>query len=345
MRKVIVTGGAGYIGSHVVVELAGSGYQPIIIDNFSNSERFIIDRLKKLTGKSDLSVYDFDCLDKKAFADVLKKEGSIEGIIHFAAFKAVGESVAHPLKYYRNNLDSLLNVLELMSEYQIKQLVFSSSCTVYGTTKELPVTEFTPTVKADSPYGNTKKIGEEILKDTINSGVQIKVAALRYFNPVGAHPSALIGELPIGRPNNLIPFITQTAAGLQKELQIFGNTYNTFDGTCVRDFIHVVDLAKAHIAALGYLNKSQQTPLFDVFNIGTGKGNSVLEMVQGFEKVTGVKLNYRIVDKRSGDVEQIYADTTKANEVLGWNSHLTIEDSLLDAWNWQKQLLDIKITK
>jgi UDP-glucose 4-epimerase len=232
-----------------------------------------------------------------------------------------------------------------MAEYQIKQLVFSSSCTVYGTTKELPVTELTPTVKADSPYGNTKKVGEEILRDTVNSGTQIKVAALRYFNPVGAHPSALIGELPIGRPNNLVPFITQTAAGLQKELQIFGDTYNTTDGSCVRDFIHVVDLAKAHIAALGYLNKSQQIPLLDVFNIGTGKGNSVLEMVHGFEKVTGLKLNYRIVDKRPGDVEQIYADTKKANEVLGWKSHLTIEDSLLDSWNWQKQLTEIKITK
>jgi len=343
MKKVIVTGGAGYIGSHVVVELLASGYLPIIIDNFANSERFIIDRLKELTGKNDISVYEFDCLDKAAFSEVLKKEGEIEGIIHFAAFKAVGESVAEPLKYYRNNLDSLLNILELMPEHGIKQLVFSSSCTVYGTAKELPVTELTPVVKAESPYGNTKKICEEILKDTVDAGVPIKVAALRYFNPVGAHPSSLIGELPIGRPNNLVPFITQTAAGLQKELQIFGDTYSTPDGSCVRDFIHVVDLAKAHIAALGYLAKVPDEKLFDVFNIGTGKGNSVLEMVHGFEKVTGLKLKYRIVDKRAGDVEQIYADTHKANEVLGWQAHQTIEDSLRDSWNWQKKLAEIPI--
>lgn len=340
MKKVIVTGGAGYIGSHVVVELLASGYEPIIIDNFSNSERFILDRLKQLTGKSDISAYEFDCLDKEKFAEVIRKEGEIAGIIHFAAYKAVGESVAFPLKYYRNNLDSLLNVLELMKEFNIKQLVFSSSCTVYGTAKELPVTELTPVVKAESPYGNTKKICEEILKDSVVSGIPIKVAALRYFNPVGAHPSSLIGELPIGRPNNLVPFITQTAAGLQKELQIFGDTYSTPDGSCVRDFIHVVDLAKAHIAALEYLSKTKEEPHMEVFNIGTGKGNSVLEMVHEFEKVTGVKLNYRIVDKRAGDVEQIYADTKMANEVLGWKATKTIGDSLLDSWNWQKKLAD-----
>lgn len=335
-KKILVTGGAGYIGSHTVVELINSGYEPIIIDNFSNSEKNVIDGLKEITGKN-IKVYEGDCNDKLFLSNLFKKEKNIDGVIHFAAYKAVGESVQEPLKYYFNNINSLVVLLETMEQNDCNNIVFSSSCTVYGQPDKLPVTEETPKKPAESPYGNTKKIGEDILTDYQKSGGNIKSVALRYFNPIGAHPTGKIGELPLGVPNNLVPFVTQTAAGIRKEFTIFGNDYNTKDGTCVRDFIHVVDLAKAHVKSLEYLDKFEKN-IFDVFNIGTGNGNTVLEVVQTFEKVTGEKLNYKIGNRRPGDVEKVYANVDKATKVLHWKAELSLEESLKDAWNWQKKL-------
>ena len=336
-EKIIVTGGAGYIGSHTVVALVESGFEPVIIDDFSNAERQVHERLESITGKS-LTLHEGDCNDMNFMSGVIEKEGNIKGVIHFAAFKAVGESVQKPLAYYQNNIGSLLVLLKLMEKHNIDNFVFSSSCTVYGQPDQLPVTETTAKKPAESPYGNTKQICEEIIEDYVKSTTQFKAVSLRYFNPIGAHPSSLIGELPLGVPGNLVPFVTQTAAGLRPEIVVFGDDYNTPDGTCIRDYIHVVDLAKAHVKAIAYIQKSSQAKLYDIFNLGTGKGNSVLEVIKTFEKVTGEKLNYKIGPRRSGDVEQVYASVDKSNDLLGWTAGLDLGQALKDAWNWQKTL-------
>ena len=339
--KVLVTGGAGYIGSHTVVELYNSGYDVIIVDNLSNSDISAISGIEKITGEKPNFV-NLDLKDKAATKEFFNNNSDIDAVIHFAAYKAVGESVENPLKYYDNNLNSLMNVLQGMKENGIEDIVFSSSCTVYGQPDVLPVTEKAPIKKANSPYGNTKQIAEEILEEFIGSGAKIKAIALRYFNPIGAHKSALIGELPIGVPNNLVPFITQTAAGLRKELSVFGNDYNTADGSAIRDYIHVVDLAKAHIVSVDRMFTGKNKNAFEMFNIGTGIGLSVLEIINSFEKATSVKLNYKIVDRRAGDVEQVWADTSFANKELGWKAETDIETSLLSAWNWEKKIRNIK---
>ncbi len=335
MKKILITGGAGYIGSHTAVELIKAGLEPIVLDDLSNSNPQVIDRLKEITGK-EITFYQGDCNDRSTL-DTIAKTHQLAGVIHFAAFKAVGESTEQPLKYYRNNVGSLITLLDFMSENKIPDLVFSSSCTVYGQPEVLPVTEATPRQEAESPYGNTKKICEDILIDIVKSQAGLRVISLRYFNPVGAHPSSKIGELPIGKPNNLVPFITQTAAGIREKLTIFGNDYDTPDGTCVRDFIHVMDLADAHVKAFTYLNDKSKD-FYDVFNVGTGNGNTVLEVIQAFEKVNGVKLNYEIGPRRPGDVVKIWADTKKINAVLGWTPSKTLEDSMRDSWNWEKSL-------
>lgn len=335
MKKILITGGAGYIGSHTAVELVNSGFEPIIIDDLSNSNEDVIDRLEEITGKR-LAFYLGDCSDR-ALLDKIAKEHELSGVIHFAAFKAVGESTKLPLKYYHNNVGSLLVLLDFMKDKGIKDLVFSSSCTVYGQADELPVTEETTRKDAESPYGNTKKICEDILKDFVASKPGIRVISLRYFNPIGAHPSAKIGELPSGIPSNLVPFVTQVAAGIREKVTVFGDDYDTVDGTCVRDYIHVVDLADAHVKALAFL-ENQPVDSYEVFNVGTGNGNTVLEVIQTFEKVNGLKLNYQIGPRRPGDVVKIWADTQKINTVLGWFPKFTLEDSLRDSWNWEKTL-------
>ncbi len=336
-KKFLVTGGAGYIGSHTVAELANAGYEPIIVDNLSNSQSSVIENLRTLT-KQDLQFFEIDCGDKNALSAAFKSAGPIDGVIHFAAYKAVGESVKDPLKYYKNNVGSLITLLAVMKENNCTHLVFSSSCTVYGQPDQLPVTEVTVRKDAESPYGNTKKICEDILMDYVQSQAAIKCVSLRYFNPIGAHASALIGELPLGVPQNLVPFVTQTAAGIREELTIFGNDYNTQDGTCIRDYIHVVDLALAHIKALQYLDRQKTDNFYDVFNVGTGKGNSVLEIVKAFEASTGVKLNYRIGERRKGDIEKIFANAEKSHTLLEWKTQLTLNDALRSAWEWQKAL-------
>ncbi len=341
MKQVLVTGGTGYIGSHTVVELQNAGFEVIIVDNFSNSSIEVLDGIEKITGIKPL-FEEFDLTEKEKVASFFGKYPQIEAIIHFAAFKAVGESVANPVKYYRNNLDSLVNILEAMDHFAIQGIVFSSSCTVYGQPETLPVNENAPVLKANSPYGNTKQISEEIIQDMLVACPELRAIALRYFNPVGAHPTALIGELPLGIPQNLVPFITQTAAGLRKQLSVFGRDYNTPDGTAIRDYIHVVDLAKAHVVAVKRLVESKNKKPFEVFNLGTGKGLSVLEIVTSFEKVTGQKLNYAIVDRRPGDVEKVYADTAFANEELGWKAESTLDDILSSAWKWEKRIRGIK---
>ncbi|KYG76216.1 UDP-glucose 4-epimerase [Roseivirga ehrenbergii] len=335
MQNILVTGGAGYIGSHTVVELHNAGYNPIIVDNLSNSRKSVLTGLKNITGK-DFTFYQIDCNDRNAFRQVFKSH-DISGVIHFAAYKAVGESVAKPLEYYENNVGSLMTLIRLMKEEGVEKLIFSSSCTVYGQPDQLPVTEQSPKKTAESPYGNTKQVCEEIIEDTSISDKSFRAIALRYFNPVGAHPSSEIGELPLGVPNNLVPFITQTAAGWREQLTVFGDNYDTEDGSCIRDYIHVVDLAKAHVKSLEYLTKHANLS-FDIFNIGTGKGNTVLEIVNTFEEISGVKLNYRIGERRSGDIEKIYADVTKSSETLGWKTEKSLKDSLKDSWNWQKTL-------
>ncbi|UII29474.1 UDP-glucose 4-epimerase GalE [Fulvivirga maritima] len=335
-KKILVTGGAGYIGSHTCVELINSGYTPIIIDNFSNSEKFILDRLKELTGQ-EVALEEGDCGDYDFLKSVFKKHADISGVIHFAAYKAVGESAKLPLKYYQNNLLSTINMLKVLDEEGVTNFVFSSSCTVYGEPDKLPVTEETPTKPAESPYGRTKQICEDITTDFAKTSETFKGIFLRYFNPIGAHPTSLIGELPLGTPNNLVPFITQTAAEIREKLTIFGNDYNTADGTCIRDYIHVVDLAKAHIAALDYL-LARKDACLEVFNVGTGNGNSVQEVVDTFQEVTGVKLNYEIGARRSGDVEKVYADASKVERELKWKAEITLAEALKDAWNWQKSL-------
>lgn len=336
-ETILVTGGTGFIGSHTTVELQEAGYNVVSIDNLSNSNISVLDGIEKITGKKP-KFYNIDCCDKDKLAKVFA-ENKIDGIIHFAASKAVGESVEKPLLYYRNNILSLVNLLELMPKYGVKGFIFSSSCTVYGqpTPENLPVTENAPIQKALSPYGNTKQINEEIIADYIHSGAPLKAIILRYFNPIGAHPSAHIGELPIGVPMNLIPFVTQTAAGIREQLKIFGNDYDTPDGTCIRDYIYVVDLAKAHVAAMArVLNGDSQS--IDYFNIGTGKGISTLEVVNTFEKATGVKLNWTFAPRREGDIEKVWGNVDKANNILGWKAETPLEDVLRTAWNWQKTL-------
>ena len=335
--KILVTGGTGYIGSHTVVELQNSGYDVVIIDNLSNSQIDVVNNIEKISGIRP-SFEQLDCLDYDGLDKIFTKYSGIKGIIHFAASKAVGESVQKPLLYYRNNLVSLINLLELMPKYGVGGIIFSSSCTVYGQPDILPVTENAPIKKAESPYGNTKQINEEIIYDFVKSGAPINAILLRYFNPIGAHPTALLGELPNGVPQNLIPFLTQTAIGIREKLSVFGDDYNTPDGSCIRDYINVVDLAKAHVIAMDRILKQKQEEKVEVFNIGTGRGLSVLELIHAFENSTGVKLNYQIVGRRSGDIEQVWANPDRANNVLGWKAESSIEDTLRSAWEWQKKL-------
>lgn len=338
-KRILVTGGTGYIGSHTVVELQKEGYEVIVVDNLSNSNQEVLDGIEKITGIRPLFEL-LDCKDYEALDQMFGRYPGIEGIIHFAASKAVGESVEKPLIYYRNNLIPLLNLLELMPLHRVKNLVFSSSCTVYGQPEELPVTEQAPIQPALSPYGNTKQISEEIIRDALYANPSLKSILLRYFNPIGAHPSAEIGELPNGVPNNLLPFITQTAMGVREELKVFGDDYHTPDGSCIRDYIHVVDLAKAHVVAIKRMEHGASEQPVEVFNLGTGKGLSVLEIIRLFEQVNGVKVPYRIVGRREGDIEQVWADPTFANTVLGWKAEETVEDTLRSAWKWEKKLAD-----
>lgn len=339
MSRILVTGGTGYIGSHTVVELQQAGYQVTIVDNLSNSNIGVLQGIEQITGiKPDFE--NVDCLDYKNFNVVFDRYSDIEGVIHFAASKAVGESVEKPLMYYRNNLGSLINLMDIMNQHGVRNLVFSSSCTVYGQpdADHLPVDETAPRKTATSPYGNTKQINEDIICDQAHAHKELNAVILRYFNPIGAHPTALIGELPNGVPNNLLPFVTQTAAGIREKLRVFGNDYNTPDGSCIRDYIYVVDLAKAHVKAIERMLKANDRDQVEVFNLGTGRGLSVLEIIRDFEKATGVKLNYEIVGRREGDIEQVWAKADKANTVLGWKADTPILDVLRSAWNWQQRL-------
>lgn len=338
MSKVLVTGGTGFIGSHTVVELLNKGYDVIIVDDLSNSQLEVLDGIKVITGIRPL-FYDYDLREETNIRKLFHDHPDIQSIIHFAASKAVGESVANPLLYYSNNLFSLIYLLQAMKDFKVKNIVFSSSCTVYGQPDTLPVTEDTPFKPAESPYGNTKQICEEILRDTCKAEPLIHAISLRYFNPVGAHESALIGELPRGMPNNLVPFITQTAAGIRQELKVFGNDYATPDGSAVRDYIHVTDLAKAHVIALERMIRQKQKSNYEFFNLGTGKGMTVLELIHAFERVNKLKVNYRIVDRRPGDVEKIYADTSLANHELGWKTELGVDEMMCSAWKWQQYLM------
>jgi len=333
---ILVTGGTGYIGSHTVVALIEQGFDVVIADNLCNSELFILDRIEEITGVRP-RFYQVELCNLPEIESLFIQEKSIQAVIHFAALKAVGDSVKSPLAYYKNNLTSLISLLEAMQHASVKHLVFSSSCTVYGEPDHLPVTESTPIKPALSPYGNTKQIGEEILVDQTKASGSSCIA-LRYFNPVGAHSSALIGELPIGMPNNLVPFITQSAIGKLGPLRVFGSDYNTNDGTCIRDYIHVEDVASAHVAAMNRMLKSEQKESFEVFNIGTGTGNTVLEVIQAFEESTGMKLNYSICDRREGDIEKVYADTSRSNNILGWKAKKTLQEMMASAWAWEKQL-------
>jgi len=336
-KKILVTGGAGYIGSHTVVELVNAGFSPIIVDDFRNSKPFILERIQALT-HTNIPFYEIDCNDSIQMEKIFTDHPDLSGVIHFAAYKSVNESVNNPLIYYKNNVGSLVVLLELLEKYSINNLVFSSSCTVYGEPDVPVVTEKTELQPATSPYGETKIICEKIIKDTKTTSKNLQAVLLRYFNPVGAHSSATLGELPQGIPNNLLPYLTQTVNGLRDVLTVYGDTYkNTSDGTCVRDYIHVVDLAKAHVKALQWLGKKSE-PIVEVFNLGTGNGSSVLEVITTFEKVNNKKVNYIIGPKREGDVEQIYADATKANQVLGWSCQYTLADSLKHSWEWEKSL-------
>ncbi len=336
-KKIIVTGGTGYIGSHTAVELIEEGYEVILIDNLYNSEATVAEQIAAITGEApQLEIFDLG--DREKLDIFFRNNENTAGIIHFAAYKAVGESVRKPLEYYRNNLVSLMNLLEVMKKYAIPCMVFSSSCTVYGQPQILPVKEDTPVQPAVSPYGNTKKIGEEIIRDAVLAGNNIKAISLRYFNPIGAHPSALIGELPRGIPENLVPFITQTASGLRDELKVFGNDYNTPDGTCIRDYLHVVDLAKAHVIAIERLIGKKNNKDYEVFNLGTGEGVSVLEAIKSFERVSGVKLKYRITGRRAGDIEKIWADPSQANRELGWKTNSSLDEAMRTAWEWEKNI-------
>lgn len=338
-QSILVTGGTGFIGSHTTVELIEAGYKVVIVDNLSNSNEDVINGIEKITGVRP-AFEKVDCCDLAALEQVFCKYPDIKGVIHFAASKAVGESVEKPLMYYRNNINSLVNLLELMPKHDVSGIIFSSSCTVYGqpSKENLPVTEDAPIQKALSPYGNTKQINEDIIHDFIHSGADIKAVILRYFNPIGSHPSAIIGELPNGVPMNLIPFVTQTAMGIREQLKIFGNDYDTPDGTCIRDYIYVVDLAKAHVKAMERVLDNKDSEPLEVFNIGTGRGLSTLEVVNGFEKATGVKLNWTYAPRREGDIEKVWGNVDKANNVLGWKAEANIDDVLRSAWHWQKKL-------
>jgi len=335
--KILVSGGLGYIGSHTVVALSEAGYEVIVVDNLSNTRIEVLDGIESIIGRRP-AFYQLDLRNELQVVELFDKEPSIEGVIHFAASKAVGESVENPLLYYENNLSAFIYLLKQLADKPKAHLIFSSSCTVYGQADVMPITEDAPIKVAESPYGNTKQIGEEILKDTVKVSSGFSAIALRYFNPIGAHDSAKIGELPLGVPQNLVPFITQTAAGIRKELAVFGNDYPTPDGTCIRDYIHVVDLAEAHVAALTRLVKGESISDYEVFNLGTGKGSSVLEVIESFEKVSGSKLPYRIADRREGDVIQAFADTEKANSILGWKSKYSLDDALASAWAWERKL-------
>lgn len=337
MDKILVTGGLGFIGSHTVVELQKEGYEVVIIDNLSNASKDVLDGITSITGIKPL-FEKLDLKDKEHVESFFKKHQDLKGVIHFAASKAVGESVQEPLMYYENNISTLVYILKELKQLSLANFIFSSSCTVYGQADELPITENAPIKVAESPYGNTKQIGEEIIRDTCKIAPHLKAIALRYFNPIGAHESAKIGELPLGVPQNLVPFITQTAIGIREQLSVFGNDYPTPDGTCIRDYIHVVDLAKAHVIALKRLLKNQNASNYEVFNLGTGKGSSVLEVIKSFEKVSGKTLNYKIVDRRKGDVISAYADTQKANEELGWKAELSLDDAMRSAWKWEQMI-------
>ena len=349
-KRVLVSGGAGYIGSHVTVELIAAGYEVLVADNMSNCDLTCFEGVKKITGKDDIPFYEIDCCDYDSVKRLFDEQ-KIDAVIHFAAFKAVGESVAEPIMYYRNNLVSFLNILEASKTHGGCNVLFSSSATVYGEAENLPVTEQTPRLPATSPYGNTKQMCEDILRDTVSatSGYDgadgqgpVKGIALRYFNPIGAHPSALIGELPRGVPNNLVPFITQTAIGKRECLSIFGNDYPTEDGTCLRDYIDIVDLAKAHVAAVSRMVNGKMKDGYEIFNVGTGRPVSVQELVDAFEKVNDLKLNYKVAPRRPGDVVAIWADTKLANEELGWKAERSIEETLASAWAWEKYLAERK---
>ena len=335
-KRVLVTGGAGYIGSHTTVELINSGYDVIIVDNLSNSDRGSLEGIRQITGIEPKFI-EADCCDREAMRRVFA-ENEFDSVIHFAAYKAVGESVAEPAKYYRNNLMSFITILELMLEYGRHNVLFSSSATVYGDADVLPVTELTPRKPATSPYGNTKQMAEDILRDMVAANDSLRGIALRYFNPIGAHPSALIGELPRGVPNNLVPYITQTAAGIRECLSIFGDDYDTPDGSCLRDYIDVVDLARAHVVAIDRLANGRSNERYEVFNVGTGRPVSVFELVRGFEEANSLKLNYRVAPRRAGDVMAVWADTTLANEELGWRAERELRDTLRAAWEWEKHI-------
>jgi len=341
MNKVLVTGGTGYIGSHTVVELIEAGFEVVIIDNFSNSDSSVLDGIEKITGHRP-PFYQIDLKHKEELTGFFKQNPSIDSIIHFAAYKAVGESVEKPLKYYRNNLLSTMHLLECMAEHNVKHIVFSSSCTVYGQPDKLPVDETAPIKEPLSPYGSTKQISERMIQDTTQAHDFIRGTSLRYFNPIGAHPSALIGEKPHGIPDNLLPFITQTVLGLREELKVFGDDYNTPDGTAIRDYINVVDLAKAHVKAIQRMQNHQNKSEYEFFNVGTGRGNSVMEIIKAFEKATGERVNYKITGRRSGDVEQVYADTRYANKELDWKAEASLEETLRSAWNWEKYIRNKK---
>jgi UDP-glucose 4-epimerase len=334
-KKILVTGGAGFIGAHTALELVQSGYEAVIVDNLSRSNRILLEGMEKITGNKP-NFHEGDCVDRDFLRKVFKSEGPISAVMHFAAYKSVGESVREPLSYYHNNIASLVSILEVMKEFGVKDFIFSSSCTVYGQPDRIPVDESAPFKRAESPYGATKQMCERILEDSYITG--LRVISLRYFNPIGAHPSALMGELPIGVPNNLVPFITQTAARKRDKLTVFGGDYNTPDGSCLRDYIHVVDVAVAHIKAMEYLSRKADATLYEVFNLGTGIGASVLELVNKFEKVTGVKLNYSVGPRRPGDVEKVYADPTKVNSALGWQTKYSMDEALLHAWEWEKKI-------
>lgn len=338
--KVLVTGGLGFIGSHTVVELQNKGYEVVIIDDLSNASIDVLQGITSITGVAP-EFEKLDLKDKLTVQSFFEKHKDIVGVIHFAASKAVGESVENPLLYYENNLNTLVYMLKAVVNLNEANFIFSSSCTVYGQADKMPITEDAPTKPAESPYGNTKQIGEEIIKDTCNICSKLQAISLRYFNPIGAHHSAKIGELPIGVPQNLVPFITQTAAGIREQLLVYGNDYPTPDGTCIRDYIHVVDLAKAHVIALERVLNNKNTNNYEIFNLGTGKGSSVLEVIKSFEKVSGKNLNYTFAPRRAGDVIQAYADTSKANEVLGWKAESTLDDAVLSAWNWEKQVRNL----
>lgn len=335
LAKVLVTGGAGYIGAHTVVELIQAGYSPVIIDDLSTSDETLLAGVEEIVGRT-IDFVKGDCTDAAFVKKVFQTHGPFKCVMHFAAYKSVGESVAKPLTYYRNNINSLITILEAMKENNVRDFIFSSSCTVYGQPDVIPVTEDAPFKRAESPYGATKQMCERILEDVYDTG--FRIISLRYFNPIGAHPSGLIGELPVGVPNNLVPYITQTAAGKRPKLTVFGNDYNTPDGSCIRDFIHVIDLAIAHMKAMEYLDKITQQNFYETFNLGTGIGASVLELVQKFEHSTGVKLNYTIGPRRPGDIEKVYANPAKVNRMLGWTAKFSIEDALIHAWEWEKNL-------